>query len=56
MCKLHCNFTSHWIAAGLILAAVLGLIPTFAETGPCSVDMPQFGTAVSQIADNRTQD
>jgi hypothetical protein len=52
MCKPHCNFTRHRIAAGLILGAVLGLIPTIAEAGPCSADIAQFEMAIRQSADN----
>jgi hypothetical protein len=52
MCKPHCKFTYRRIAAGLILGAALGLTPTFAEAGPCSVDIAQFETAIRQSAGN----
>jgi hypothetical protein len=52
MCELHCKFTCRRIAAGLILGAVLGLTPTFAEAGPCSTDIAQFEAAIRQSAGN----
>jgi hypothetical protein len=52
MCKLHYNFTCRRIAAGLILGAVLGLTPTFAKAGPCSIDIAQFETTIRQSAGN----
>jgi hypothetical protein len=52
MCKLYCKFNYRRIAAGLILGAALGLTPTFAEAGPCSVDIAQFETAMRQSAGN----
>jgi hypothetical protein len=52
MCKLHCNFTSRRMAAGLVLGAVLGLTPTLAEAGPCSADIAQFEAAIRQSAGN----
>jgi hypothetical protein len=52
VCKLHYNFTCRRIAAALILGAVLGLTPTFAEAGPCSADIAQFEAAIRQSAGN----
>jgi hypothetical protein len=52
MCKLHRNFDYRRIAAGLVLGAVLGLTSTFAEAGPCTVDIAQFETAMHQSAGN----
>jgi hypothetical protein len=52
MCKLHCNFAYRRITAGLILGAALGLVPAFAEAGPCSVDIAQFEAAIRQSAGN----
>ena len=52
MCKLHCNFTYRRIAAGLILGAVLGVSPTFAEAGPCSANIAQFEAAIRQSVGN----
>jgi hypothetical protein len=52
MCKRHCKFACHRIAAGLILGAVLGLTPTFAKAGPCSIDIAQFEAAIRQSAGN----
>jgi hypothetical protein len=52
MYKLHCNIVYRQITAGLILAAVLGLSPTFAEAGPCSADIAQFEAAIRQSAGN----
>jgi hypothetical protein len=40
------------MAAGLILSAIPGLTPTFAEAGPCSADIAQFETAIRQSAGN----
>jgi hypothetical protein len=52
MCKLHCDFTYRRMAVGVILFAVFGLSPTFAEAGPCSADIAQFGAAIHQSASN----
>jgi hypothetical protein len=52
MYKLQCNFNYCRIAAGLMLGAVLGLTPTFAEAGPCSADIGQFEAAIRQSAGN----
>jgi hypothetical protein len=52
MRKVHCDIAYRRIAAGLILGAVLGLSPTLAAAGPCSVDIAQFEIAVRQSAGN----
>jgi hypothetical protein len=36
------------VKAGLIVCAVLGLGSTFAHAGPCTADIAQFETAISQ--------
>jgi hypothetical protein len=46
------GFACCQISAGLLLGAVFGLNPTFAEAGPCSVDIAQFETAIRQSAGN----
>jgi hypothetical protein len=52
MYQLHRNVAYRRIAAGLILAAVLGLSPTLAEAGPCGADIAQFEAAIRQSAGN----
>jgi hypothetical protein len=52
MYKLHCKLACRRIVTGLILGTALGLIPTFAEAGPCSADIAQFETAMRQSAGN----
>jgi len=39
--------------SGILLSAVLGLYPIFAEAGPCSADIAQFELAIRQSAGNR---
>ena len=52
MCKFHYKFTRRRITAALVLGAVLGLTPTFAEAGPCTADIAQFEAAIRQSAGN----
>jgi hypothetical protein len=40
------------ITTGLILAALLGMIPAFAHAGPCSNDIAQLEQTVRQSAGN----
>jgi hypothetical protein len=48
----NCKFTYYPTSAALLLSAVLGLYPTFAEAGPCSADIAQFELAIRQSAGN----
>jgi hypothetical protein len=47
----NCKFT-YPTSIGLLLSAVLGLYPTFAEAGACSADIAQFEQAIRQSAGN----
>jgi hypothetical protein len=51
MRNLNCKFT-YPTPIGLLLSAMLGLYPTFAEAGPCSADIAQFEQAIRQSAGN----
>jgi hypothetical protein len=46
------KFAYYPTSTGLLLSAVLGLYPTFAEAGPCSADIAQFEMAIRQSAGN----
>src|ERR1700710_935980 len=50
MCKRFDKCAYRRATAGLVLGAVLGLTPTFAEAGPCTADIAQFETAMRQSA------
>lgn len=48
----NCKFTYYPTSTALLLSAVIGLYPTFAEAGPCSADIAQFKSAIRQSAGN----
>jgi hypothetical protein len=45
MCISICKITYRRTSVGLLLSAVLGLYPEFAEAGPCNADIAQFESA-----------
>jgi hypothetical protein len=48
----NCKFTYYPTSIGVLLSALLGLYPTFAEAGSCSADIAQFELAIRQSAGN----
>jgi hypothetical protein len=50
MCKRFDKCVYRPISVGLLLIAMLGLNPTFANAGPCRAGIAQFETAIRQSA------